>query len=380
MTCQCLEGRVCDRVYDTGRDLLDAGVIEARIRSPARRRSSSCGRWPTATTVADAMQEPRQARLSSARRPVEHWNWRSGSVTVQTLTSPSERLVCIVAGESPGSRRPSDGSSRRLRRYCGPTSDVWADRAMADYIPDVFRDWVDDDGPNRKTLVVDVDGHAVGLAQAVILTETEAWFQGMRVDSDHRGKGFGSLLTEHLIEWAADAGASVGRSMVFSGTRLGSASRWLLASKRSRRSAGRTPTGGRDARNDCPERPHECVALLAGERRPRCPVRACARQWGELGALDADAGNTRPAGGRPTVRTIVIDGQGYVSATAIVSRCSRSTVGVWSDVDAHERSAIAGARAHGVAERGTHSRDTAPRRPGRVRQREHRGVPDACAR
>ena len=28
MTTQCLQGRVCDRVYDTGRDLLKAGVIE----------------------------------------------------------------------------------------------------------------------------------------------------------------------------------------------------------------------------------------------------------------------------------------------------------------------------------------------------------------
>jgi len=28
MTSQCLAGRVCDRVYDTGRDLLDAGVVE----------------------------------------------------------------------------------------------------------------------------------------------------------------------------------------------------------------------------------------------------------------------------------------------------------------------------------------------------------------
>jgi glutamyl-tRNA(Gln) amidotransferase subunit D len=28
MTTQCMHGRVCDRVYDTGRDLLDAGVIE----------------------------------------------------------------------------------------------------------------------------------------------------------------------------------------------------------------------------------------------------------------------------------------------------------------------------------------------------------------
>ncbi len=35
MTSQCLEGRVCDRVYDTGRDLLDAGVIEAGDTLPA---------------------------------------------------------------------------------------------------------------------------------------------------------------------------------------------------------------------------------------------------------------------------------------------------------------------------------------------------------
>ncbi|MFB6080570.1 MAG: Glu-tRNA(Gln) amidotransferase subunit GatD [Haloferacaceae archaeon] len=29
MTSQCIEGRICDRVYDTGRDLLEAGVVEA---------------------------------------------------------------------------------------------------------------------------------------------------------------------------------------------------------------------------------------------------------------------------------------------------------------------------------------------------------------
>jgi glutamyl-tRNA(Gln) amidotransferase subunit D len=35
MTSQCLEGRVCDRVYDTGRDLLSAGVVEAGDTLPA---------------------------------------------------------------------------------------------------------------------------------------------------------------------------------------------------------------------------------------------------------------------------------------------------------------------------------------------------------
>jgi glutamyl-tRNA(Gln) amidotransferase subunit D len=34
MTSQCLEGRVCDRVYDTGRDLLNAGVIEGEDTLP----------------------------------------------------------------------------------------------------------------------------------------------------------------------------------------------------------------------------------------------------------------------------------------------------------------------------------------------------------
>jgi len=28
VTSQCLRGRICDRVYDTGRDMLDAGAIE----------------------------------------------------------------------------------------------------------------------------------------------------------------------------------------------------------------------------------------------------------------------------------------------------------------------------------------------------------------
>jgi len=34
MTSQCIEGRVCDRVYDTGRDLLEAGVLEGEDTLP----------------------------------------------------------------------------------------------------------------------------------------------------------------------------------------------------------------------------------------------------------------------------------------------------------------------------------------------------------
>ncbi|MCK4928691.1 MAG: Glu-tRNA(Gln) amidotransferase GatDE subunit D, partial [Methanosarcinales archaeon] len=34
VTSQCISGRVCDRVYDTGRDILTAGAIEAEDMLP----------------------------------------------------------------------------------------------------------------------------------------------------------------------------------------------------------------------------------------------------------------------------------------------------------------------------------------------------------
>ena len=34
MTSQCINGRVCDRVYDTGRDILKAGAIEGEDMLP----------------------------------------------------------------------------------------------------------------------------------------------------------------------------------------------------------------------------------------------------------------------------------------------------------------------------------------------------------
>ncbi|MFB6159662.1 MAG: Glu-tRNA(Gln) amidotransferase subunit GatD [Haloferacaceae archaeon] len=55
MTSQCIEGRVCDRVYDTGRDLLDAGVVEAGDTLPGAAKVKLM--WALANTAdpADAM-------------------------------------------------------------------------------------------------------------------------------------------------------------------------------------------------------------------------------------------------------------------------------------------------------------------------------------
>ncbi len=94
---------------------------------------------------------------------------------------------------------------------------VWDERPeTTDYIPDVFDEWVDSDGPDQRTVVAEVDGTAAGLCQAVMLTDHEAWFQGMRVDPDYRGEGLGLAMVEHCFEWARQRDATVGRNMVFS--------------------------------------------------------------------------------------------------------------------------------------------------------------------
>ncbi|WP_254272095.1 GNAT family N-acetyltransferase [Haloarcula marina] len=96
-------------------------------------------------------------------------------------------------------------------------TEVWADREdTVDYIPEVFESWVESDGPTQRTVVAEVGGTAAGLCQAVMLTDHEAWFQGIRVDPDHRGEGLGVAMVHDLFEWASDRGATVGRNMVFS--------------------------------------------------------------------------------------------------------------------------------------------------------------------
>jgi glutamyl-tRNA(Gln) amidotransferase subunit D len=56
MTSQCLEGRVCDRVYDTGRDLLDAGVVEGEDILPETAKVKLMWTLANADDPADAMR------------------------------------------------------------------------------------------------------------------------------------------------------------------------------------------------------------------------------------------------------------------------------------------------------------------------------------
>jgi glutamyl-tRNA(Gln) amidotransferase subunit D len=69
MTSQCLEGRVCDRVYDTGRDLLDAGVIEGEDMLPGTATVKLMWALANSEDVADTMAEPLAGEIQERSTP-----------------------------------------------------------------------------------------------------------------------------------------------------------------------------------------------------------------------------------------------------------------------------------------------------------------------
>jgi GNAT superfamily N-acetyltransferase len=97
------------------------------------------------------------------------------------------------------------------------TGDTWPDRG-GDYVPYVYEDWMEAEGDAQRTLVLDPadEPGLAGLVQGVLLSEHEAWAQAMRVNPEYRGQGVSPRLTYALFDWAADAGATVCRNMVFS--------------------------------------------------------------------------------------------------------------------------------------------------------------------
>ena len=112
---------------------------------------------------------------------------------------------------------------------------TWPEREGGDYLADVFPEWVAGDGPDQRTFVAceapgasgsrtksdeaDEDvttGDVVGVVQAVRLSPYEAWYQGMRVHPEYRGRGVSAALNQACLDWSRGWGATVGRLMVFS--------------------------------------------------------------------------------------------------------------------------------------------------------------------
>ena len=69
MTSQCIDGRVCDRVYDTGRDLLDAGVMEGEDMLPGTAKVKLMWTLANADNVAEAMGTPLAGEIQNRSVP-----------------------------------------------------------------------------------------------------------------------------------------------------------------------------------------------------------------------------------------------------------------------------------------------------------------------
>ncbi len=69
MTSQCLEGRVCDRVYDTGRDLLDAGLIEGEDMLPGTAKVKLMWALANVESVAETMRTPLAGEIRERSTP-----------------------------------------------------------------------------------------------------------------------------------------------------------------------------------------------------------------------------------------------------------------------------------------------------------------------
>lgn len=158
------------------------------------------------------------------------------------------------------------------------TAETWAgvDRHGSDHMPEVFPRWVASTDPDRRSLVAERDGDPVGTLQTALLTEWEAWTQGLRVHPDHRGTGVASALMEAGLAWARERDAVVCRGWVYG---------WNVPGIGLSRAAGLDPVAEfRWARPDPDPDPE-----AGGDQAVADPNAAWAH-WRDSGARDALAG------------------------------------------------------------------------------------------
>ncbi len=79
-----------------------------------------------------------------------------------------------------------------------------------DYITEVLPHWMASE--NGKVIVAaDQNDQPVALGRAVMMSPTEAWLQGFRVQESCRRRGIASAIVEALVEWGESRGAQVAR-------------------------------------------------------------------------------------------------------------------------------------------------------------------------
>ena len=103
--------------------------------------------------------------------------------------------------------RPATMDDREaVLAFCRDTFD-WGD-----YIEYVYDDWLN--SGHGELAVALFEERPVGISHVLYLSEHEAWFEGLRVDPDFRGKGVAKALTNYIRAGCFARGITVGRAFI----------------------------------------------------------------------------------------------------------------------------------------------------------------------
>ena len=80
-----------------------------------------------------------------------------------------------------------------------------------DYVPMVWGDWFKD--PHGFFATAEYKGHAIGCAKVTLLSESQWWFEGFRVDPSYQGLKIGSHIHSYIDQWWVKNGDGVARLM-----------------------------------------------------------------------------------------------------------------------------------------------------------------------
>jgi GNAT superfamily N-acetyltransferase len=78
-----------------------------------------------------------------------------------------------------------------------------------DYVPGVWDYWLTE--PGSKWLVATIHGNPVAVGHVAMITKTEAWIEGLRVDPAYREHGIATKLTHRCFQEALKKGAKIVR-------------------------------------------------------------------------------------------------------------------------------------------------------------------------
>ncbi len=116
-------------------------------------------------------------------------------------------MVTIIPLDSLHIRPAQTSDKAPILTFCQHT---WDDEA--DYIPDVWDVWFAD--PTDHILVADCNGQPVGMTRLVQLSDTEGWWEALRVDRAFRLQGTGHQLTQAALSLSQSLGLTTLRTCV----------------------------------------------------------------------------------------------------------------------------------------------------------------------